>query len=193
MKKLFLSFFTLIAISFSFVSCEKEPEIKSNCYAYSSQFMKDEDGAMYVFEFLTSDLDIETLTGNGEDIIIMMYAQPQEDGFPAAKIYDVASFEDFANSSEDCIIEGYPLSSEYIIGTYAYVIENDKATDILLCTGGNIEFKGNATNGTMIANLEFMSVVTEETITKEYIYKGAFNMEEKNENSPARAIKKLNK
>ena len=58
------------------------------------------------------------------------------------------------------VYEGYP------IGTFIAVIENGKNTDLLFCIGGTVEFKGNATNGTMIANLEFQSLVTEDIVEK---------------------------
>ena len=49
----------------TFVACEqKDPEPESNCTPYSAQFMVDETGgAMYVFELITNDLDIENQSG----------------------------------------------------------------------------------------------------------------------------------
>lgn len=196
MKKLFYSFFMLITMSLAFVACdqkEPEPEVKSNCTPYSAQFMVDETGgAMYVFELITNDLDIENQSGNGEDLVLMMYAQPQEDGFPTAKKYEYIGFEELTDDLTDCLLGGLPISAEQVIGTFAYVIEDGQAVDILLCIDGTVEFKGNAQKGTLIANLELESVVSGDITTKEYIYDGPFDMEEMRENFPARVMS-LNK
>ena len=201
MKKLFYSFVMLVAMSLTFVACEqKNPddnkqEIKSNCELFVCQYSIDETGhAMYVFEFSTNGLDIVNAKGSGDYLVLMAYAKPGADGFPTENTYKLIPFEELANSEEweECIIGPYAMSETQLIGTFAYIIENDEATDILLCTSAEVKFEGNKTNGTIIANLELESALTGDIVTKEYIYSGAMNLEEAKAAAPSRVMK-LNK
>lgn len=199
MKKLFYSFIMLVAMSLTFVACEKEPEqpeVKSNCDFFAAQYSVDETGkAMYVFEFATNGLDIENAKGTGDYFVLMMYAQPSADGFPTAKTYNLVSFEELANMEdwEECMIGAMPVSETQIIGTFTYIIEEDKATDILLGIDGNVTFEGNTEKGIIKAVVEFESGVNGDIVTKEYIYNGATKLtEEKSYVAPKKAFK-LNK
>ncbi len=184
MKKLFYSFVMLVAMSLSFVACgpqvEPEPEVESNCTVTSIQTKATEFGQVYIVEATTNDV---TLTdsgfgGTGDYFYMQMYANPQEDLFPAANTYQAYAIEEMGEDFDveefvmgGAIYEGYP------IGTFIAVIENGKNTDLLFCIGGTVEFKGNATNGTMIAKLDFQSFVTEDIVEKEFIFNGAVTIE----------------
>ena len=91
----------------------------------------------------------------------------------------------------DCVLGAYPISQDQIIGTFAYVIEDGQATDILLCVGGDIKFEGNAKNGKMTADLEFTSVVTNELVTRQLVKEGVFNLQKSGDYAPRKI--KLNK
>ena len=69
----------------------------SGCRIYSAQYGIDEAGSIYIFELLTNDIEINadatSISGSGDDCIIMMYATPQEDGYPVAKEYPVIALE----------------------------------------------------------------------------------------------------
>ena len=167
-------------------------DVKSNCEFFAANFSIDKFGkAIYVFEFATNGLDIANAKGTGEYIVIMMYAEPTKDGFPASKTYNFISFEDltYMDTWEECVMGAYAMEENSLVGTFAYVIENDKAVDILLCTGGNIKFDGNTTNGTMTANLELTSGMTNEVSEKEFIYNGKFTIKEAREAAPSRVMK----
>ena len=196
MKKLFYSFIMLVAMSLTFVACEqKEPEVKSNCELFAAQYSIDETGnAMYVFEFSTNGLDVMNAKGSGDYLILMAYAKPGADGFPTENTYNLIPFEELAMSEEweECIIGPYAMSETQLIGTFAYIIENDEPTDILLCTSAEVKFEGNKTNGTIIANLELESALTGDIVTKEYIYSGAMNLQEAKAAAPSKVMK-LNK
>ena len=188
MKKLFYSLFMLAIMSLTFVAFEpKEPKAESNCDFFTATYAPDEDGkAMYVLEFSTNGLDIANGTGTGEYLVVMMYGEPSENGFPTPKTYNYIGFDELAymETWEDCLMGGYPMDEYSIIGTFMYVIENDTPTDVLLCTDGTVTFEGNTTKGSMKANLEFVSGITGDIVEKEYIYNGAFNFIESKENTP---------
>ena len=140
MKKLFYSFFMLIIMSLTFVACEPKDvnndenkdkienkddqtgdenkndqtgdDVKSNCEFFAANYSIDELGkAIYVFEFATNGLDIANAKGTGEYIVIMMYAEPTKDGFPASKTYNFISFEDLAymDTWEECVMGAYVM------------------------------------------------------------------------------------
>lgn len=197
MKKLLFSLVALVAMSFTFVACEDNTgtgtgtnqTVKSNCSPYDAQYYVDESGAIYLFEFLTEGLEVsgQNIFGSGDDVILMVYAQPQKDGYPTAKTYEVIPFEEITEEDTECVVGGYVYQSN-VIGSYAYVVEDGEAVDGLLCIGGSIKFEGNATNGTMTANLEFMDTKGN-TVEREYIYSGKLNIEQYVDEAPARAPK----
>ena len=196
MKKLLFSLVALVAMSLTFVACDngtgpddKTTEVKSNCTPYDAQYYVDESGAIYLFEFLTEGLEVsgQNIFGSGDDVVLMVYAQPQKDGYPTAKTYEVIAFEEITEEDTECVVGGYVYQSN-VIGSYAYVVEDGEAVDGLLCTGGTIKFEGNATNGTMTANLEFMDTKGN-TVEREYIYSGKLDIEQYVEEAPARAPK----
>lgn len=202
MKKLFYSFFVLIAMSLTFVACdqkepepepEPEPEIKSNCNIYKAQYGIDGDGAVYIFEIFSNTLqvnaDLTEITGSGDDCIVMMYASAQGDGYPTAKEYNVIAVEELPEEPTDCVIGGAAYQGKPI-GTYAYVVEEGQAVDALLCTGGSIKFEGNASKGVMTAKLTFVNN-SGETIEREYIYSGAMSLQEMVMNAPESKVKRI--
>ena len=203
MKKLFYSFVMLVAMSLTFVACDdntdpgtgnKTPEVESNCDMYQAYYTDMEDGtALYVFEFISKSLDTESNSGSGEDVIIMFCAELQEDGCPAAGTYNFVEFADFSQNLGEGLIEGVALSQEQFAGTYGYVIEDGQMTDIVFCADGNVKFEGNATKGTLTANITFESGVQGNegvTYEREYIYSGAFNLTENKSSAPAKTIAK---
>lgn len=216
MKKLFYSVISLLIMGLTFASCEKpktneddenkdnventdqnddenkddNQTVEPNCYLYSGQYSTDEFGSVYILEFLSNDLiiDGQSISGLGEDLMIMLYAQAQEDGYPKAKTYDVIPLLDITDEDTECVVGGYVYEGQPI-GTFAYTIEDGEAVDGLLCIGGTIKFEGNATKGTMTANLEFESAMTGEIIEKQYIYSGALELQQVSASAPARAPK----
>lgn len=160
----------------------------SDCRIYSAQYGVDATGAVYVFELLTNDIEISadatSISGSGDDCIIMMYATPQEDGYPVAKEYPVIPLEELSNEDTECVIGGTVMQGQPI-GTFAYVIEEGQAVDGLLCVGGSVKFEGNATNGTMTANFEFMNTQGE-TVERTYIYSGKMELEEMPMSAPSK-------
>lgn len=184
MKKLFYSFVMLVAMSLSFVACgpqvEPEPEVKSNCTVTSIQTKATEFGQVYIVEATTNDVALTNsgFSGTGDYFYMQMYATPQEDLFPAANTYQAYPIEEMDDDfAEEEFVMGGGVYEGYPIGTFVAAIENGKNTDLLFCIGGTVEFKGNATNGTMIANLEFQSLVTEEIEEKEFVFNGAIDIE----------------
>lgn len=189
----------LVAMSLTFVACEqpdsgddkKPAELKSNCSIFNAQYAIDEFGAIYAIEIITDGLEVngQTASGSGDNCLIMMYAKPQEDGYPVAKTYEVVPAEELSDDDTECVVGGMVYESQPI-GTYAYVIEDGEGTDGMLCIGGTIKFEGNATQGNMIANLEFESAMTGDIIEREYIFSGAMDLEEVTANAPAK-IKRI--
>ena len=173
----------LVAMSLTFVACgpqvEPDPEVESNCYVVSAQYAVDAYGAIYAIEIMSNELEIDgqTATGSGDDCVLMLYAIPQEDGYPTAKTYDVVPAEELSDDDTECVVGGM-VYQEQPVGTYAYVIEDGEAVDGILCVGGTIKFEGNTTKGVMTANLEFESAVTGEIVEREYIFSGAMDLEE---------------
>jgi hypothetical protein len=189
MKKLLFSLVALVAMSLTFVACDqKEPEpepVKSNCKVYNAQYLIDQDGAIYIFEILTNGLSVDAnnnVSGTGDDCMIMVYAMPQADGFPKAKVYNVVPVEELTENDTECVVGGTVMNNQPI-GTFAYVIEDGEGVEGLLCQGGTMKFEGNATNGTITANFEFVNAKGE-VIEREYIYSGAFEMEEVQASAP---------
>lgn len=167
-------------------------ESNNNCSIYSAQYGIDETGTIYyMFEFLTSGIEINedatSAYGSGDDLVIIMYATPQEDGYPVAKEYPVIALEEMTDEDTECVIGGTVIQGQPI-GTFAYVVEDGQAVDALLCVGGSVIFEGNATNGTMTANFEFMNTQGE-TVERTYIYSGKIDFEQMQMNAPARALK----
>ncbi|MBQ8721751.1 MAG: hypothetical protein IJY67_06360 [Paludibacteraceae bacterium] len=203
MKKLFYSFFVLIAMSLTFVACdqkepepepEPEPEIQSNCSIFKAQYGVDKQGVVYIFEIFSNTLavndDMTAITGSGDDCMIMMYASAaQEDGYPTAKEYSVIAPEDLTEESNDCVVGGMAYQGQPI-GTFAYVIENGQAVDGLLCTEGSIKFEGNATKGIMTAKLKFENSQGE-IVEREYIYNGKMSLEEMPMNAPVSKVRRI--
>ncbi len=199
MKKLFYSVICLLIMGLTVTSCEKpntgneddkkeDQKPTSNCRIYSAQYGVDATGAVYVFELLTNDIEISadatSISGSGDDCIIMMYATPQEDGYPVAKEYPVISIEEMTNEDTECVIGGTVMQGQPI-GTFAYIIEDGQAVDGLLCVGGSVKFEGNAAEGTMTANFEFMNS-NGETVEKTYIYSGKMDLEEMPMSAPSK-------
>ena len=188
----------LAAMSLTFVACEKptpedpkpDPEVQSNCNIIKAQWGEDAVGGVYVFELFTNGLEItpdfKSITGSGDDCIIMLYAATQEDGYPVAGEYQFIAVEDLTKESTNCLIGGM-VQGNQPLGTHAYVVEDGSPVDGLLCTGGSIKFEGNATKGVMTANLVFESTVTKETVTREYIYSGEMPLEYKPMDAPSQA------
>ena len=195
MKKLFYSFFMLVAMSLTFVACEQstpepeqkpEPEVEevqSNCKLYKVTEQLQQDGnALYQFQFTTDDLNVSEQTGSGDYLILMIYAKPQEDSAPVAKTYNYLNFGDFYNFPEECLLGGAVLKNnetgeQQLAGTFAYVIENGQAKDLIFCNEGNVKFEGNATKGLLTATLKFTSGTEEgKTYEREYIYNGPINV-----------------
>ena len=201
MKKLFYSFIMLVAMSLTFVACEqpdngedgkkpgKKPE--TNCVKYQSYYTDLGDGtALYVLEFVTKDLDEKTST-EGENVIIMFCATPQEDGAPVATTYDFIGFDEFSQNQGEGLVEGVALSQEQFAGTFGYIIEEGQIADIVFCTGGEVKIEGNNTNGTLTASIEFTSGVQgkeDVTYDREYIYNGEFEFKERKASAPEKAI-----
>ncbi len=155
-----------------------------------AQYGQDDKGAVYVFEIFSGTLDIsadyKSITGSGDDCIIMLYATAQEtDGYPTAGEYSVVAVKDLTQESTNCVIGGSVNQQGQPIGTYAYVVEDGDAVDGILCTGGTIKFEGNATKGVMTANLEFVNS-NGETVTREYIYAGETTLEYKPMGAPSK-------
>lgn len=186
-------------MSLTFVACEKptpetdqdpEPEVQSNCNIIKAQWGEDAVGGVYVFELFTNTLaitpDFKSITGSGDDCIIMLYAATQEDGYPVAGEYQFIAVENLTKESTNCLIGG-TVQNGKPLGTYAYVVEEGNPVDGLLCTGGSIKFEGNATEGIMTAKLEFESTVTKETVTREYVYSGEMPLEYRPMDAPSQA------
>jgi hypothetical protein len=199
MKKLFYSFLMLAAMSLTFVACEKptpdpdpdpEPEVKSNCNIIKAQWGEDAVGGVYVFELFTNTLaitpDFKSITGSGDDCIIMLYAATQEDGYPVAGEYQFIAVENLTKESTNCLIGG-TVQGGKPIGTHTYVVEDGNPVDGLLCTGGSIKFEGNATKGVMTANIEFTSVQTDEVVTRQYVFAGEMPLEYRPMDAPSQA------
>jgi hypothetical protein len=122
--------------------------------------------------------DGEGFSGTGDYFYMQMYATPQEDLFPAANTYQAYAIEEMGEDFDvEEFVMGGAIYEDYPIGTFVATIENGKNTDIWFCIGGTVEFKGNATNGTMIAKLDFQSLVTDEIEEKEFIFNGAVTIE----------------
>ncbi len=189
----------LVAMSLTFVACEpgnvntnKQPE--SNCDMYQSQYTDLGDGtALFVFELISKDLDAENSTGSGEDVIVMFCATLQEDGCPAPGTYEFVEFAEWTENQGEGLLEGVALSQEQFAGTFGYIIENGKMTDIAFCADGEVKFEGNATKGILTANITLESGVQGNegvTYEREYIYNGSFDMEERKSSAPEKAIAK---
>ena len=184
MKKLFYSFFMLVAMSLTFVACgpqvEPEPEVESNCTVNLIETKATEFGQVYLVETTTNDVALTNsgFSGTGDYFYMQMYATPQEDLFPAANTYQAYAIEEMGEDFDvEEFVMGGAIYEDYPIGTFVATIENGKNTDIWFCIGGTVEFKGNATNGTMIAKLDFQSLVTKEIEEKEFIFNGAVTIE----------------
>ncbi len=171
---------------------ENENDVKSNAKVYSAQYVIDDQigTTMYLFEVLSENLSVNNgkLAGDGEYTIITMYATTpiQEDGFPAAKQYNVIPQNQLPEKPTDCVSGGAVSQDGKPSGTYQYIVQNGQSAGGLLCTGGFIKFEGNTTKGIMTANLEFTGA-NGETINKEYVYSGKFVMQQRSLNAPTRA------
>ena len=186
MKKLLFSLFALVAMSLTFVSCEggedpgkdkpgKQPE--SNYVKQQAYYTDLGDGtALYVFELVTKDLS-EQKTEEGEDVIIMFCAEPQEDGAPVAKTYEFVELVDWTETFGEGLLGGAAISQTQFAGTYGYIIEGNQATDVVFCTDGEVKIEGNNTKGTLTAKIELTSGVTGEVSEKEFVFSGAFELE----------------
>ena len=204
MKKLLFSLVALVAMSLTFVACEqpdngddkpgtkpgKKPE--TNCVKYQSYYTDLGDGtALYVLEFVSKDLD-DQVSDEGEDVIIMFCAKPQEDGAPVATTYDFVEFAEWSQNQGEGLVEGVALSQEQFAGTYGYIIEGRQIADIVFCTDGEVKFEGNNTNGTLTAKIEFTSGVQgkeDQVYEREYVFNGEFEFAEKKTSAPAKAAK----
>lgn len=200
----------LVAMSLTFVACEqpdngedgkkpgKKPE--TNCNMFQSEYTDLGDGtALYVFEFMSKGLDAETASGSGEDVIIMFCATPQEDGCPTPGTYEFVEFLEWTENQGEGLLEGVAMSQEQFAGTFGYIIEDGKMTDIAFCVDGEIKFEGNATNGTLIADITLESGIQGNegvTYEREYIYNGEFEMSERKTQAPTKTnsrVMKFNK
>lgn len=203
MKKLFYSFFMLIAMSLTFIACEQttpdpepqpepEPEFKSNCYLYQAQQQMDDTGsALYILEFMTNELNVEEQSGSGDYLILMLYTEPQENSAPAAKTYNCATFGEWYESRVECMIGGALVNGEQLAGTFVQIIEDGEMVDIAFCTGGTVKFEGDLTNGTVIADLDLISgTVENKTYERTYTYKGQINLNKSASVAPQRAMSK---
>ena len=191
MKKLLFSLVALVAMSLTFVACDNgtdpgtkpgdnQTEIESNCTITLIQTTSTAYGQVYLIETTTNDVALTNngFSGTGDYFYMQMYAKPQEDLFPAANTYKAYAVEEMDEEFDveefvmgGTIYEGYPA------GTFIATIQNGENTDIWFCIGGTVEFKGNSTNGTMIAKLEFQSLMTEDIEEKEFIFNGAVDIE----------------
>ena len=186
MKKLLFSLFALVAMSLTLVACEggedpgkdkpgKQPE--SNYVKQQAYYTDLGDGtALYVFELVTKDLS-EQKTEEGEDVIIMFCAEPQEDGAPVAKTYEFVELVDWTETFGEGLLGGAAISQTQFAGTYGYIIEGNQATDVVFCTDGEVKIEGNNTKGTLTAKIELTSGVTGEVSEKEFVFSGAFELE----------------
>ena len=184
MKKLLFSLVALVAMSLTFVACEpktpEEPEVEPNCTVTSIQTTATEYGQVYIIEATTNDVALTAsgFRGTGDYFYMQMYANPQEDLFPAANTYQAYAIEEMGDDfAEEEFVMGGTVYEGYPAGTFVAVIEDGQNTDILFCIGGTVEFKGNSANGTMIAKLDFQSLVTEDIVEKEFIFNGAIDVE----------------
>lgn len=197
MKKLFYSFIMLVAMSLTFVACEqKEPEliedekpkVESNCELQFAQQVVQGDQSAYYFDITNGDLHLEDnqIAGTtGEYVSIMLFAQSQEDNkLPKEQKYDVISAEELTEYTI-CVVGG-AIDQEGPFGTYGIAMTEGEVSDIFLCIDGNIKIEGDEKNATMTANFEFLSIMTEETFTREYIYNGAFDIEQYKNSAPQR-------
>ena len=181
MKKLLFSLVALVAMSLTFVACEpKTPEVESNCTVTAIQTSATEYGQVYIIEATTNDVALTAsgFSGTGDYFYMQMYANPQEDLFPAANTYQAYAVEEMGEdfAEEEFVMGGF-VYENYPMGTFVAVIEDGQNTDILFCIGGTVEFKGNSANGTIIAKLDFQSLVTEDIVEKEFIFNGAIDVE----------------
>ena len=208
MKKLFYSFFMLIAMSLTFIACEQtkpepqpepepEPKVESNCYLYQAQQQMDNNGsALYILEFMTNGLNVEEQSGSGDYLILMLYSEPQENSAPAAKTYNYAKYSDWDQYREECFLGGAILKNEQtgqqlIAGTFVQIIEDGEVVDIAFSTGGTVEFKGNLEEATLIANFDLISGYnTNQTYKKEFIYNGPIELKKATSVAPQRAMSK---
>lgn len=187
----------LAVMSLTFVACEqKEPElneeekpkVESNCELQFAQQVVQGDQSAYYFDITNGDLHLENnqIAGNsGEYLSIMMFADSQENNnLPKEQKYDVISAEELTEYTI-CVVGG-AVDQEGPFGTYGIAMTEGEVTDIFLCIDGDIKIEGDEKNATMTANLEFVSLITEETFTREYIYNGAFDIEQYNNNAPQR-------
>ena len=205
MKKLFYSFFMLIAMSLTFIACEQttpepepqpepepEPKVESNCYLYKAQQQMDNNGsALYILEFMTNELNVEEQSGSGDYLILMLYTEPQENSAPAAKTYNWAAFGEWYESRVECMVGGAVVNQESLAGTFVQIIEDGQMTDVAFSTGGTVEFKGNLEEATVIANLDFISgTIENQTYKKEFIYNGPIKLSQSASVAPQRAMSK---
>ena len=196
MKKLFYSFVVLASMCLIFSACgpvepedpkkTEDPKVESNCILKSVETKLTELGQVYYFKFTTNDVEPvgQGFQGTGEYLEVQLYANPQDDLFPTEKTYQVYTAEEIKkeNFSEKEFVHGGSMIPQGVVflmsGTICASVENGKNTDIFLCVDGSIEFKGDTQNGTMIANLEFVnSNQKENSITKQFIYCGAFDIQ----------------
>ena len=199
MKKLFYSFFALVAMSLMFVACgettpEPDPEVESTCQLMQAYYTDLENGTyLYVFELISNELDAVNHIGIGDDIIIMMCAQPQENGAPVAKTYNTVNFQEWTQYYGEGVLTGVALSQTSFAGTFGYIVEDGQATDIIFCDNAEVKFEGNNAKGILTAKIKFASG-TQEGVTydKEYVFNGEFNVKPKQSAAPATRTIKYN-
>ena len=208
MKKIIYSLVALMAMSLTFVACEQpeqpqEPEqpqkpvVEPNCELRGAETSLTEYGQVYLFQFGTNDAQVTQsgFSGTGEIFQMQLYANPQEDLFPTEKTYKAYSaqeIEENKNFAEEEFVYGGAMiqqGNQVVIGGTLYAsIENGKNQNIFLCVGGTVEFQGNAEDGTMIANLDFVNAKDGTASTKQYIYKGEFAIRNIKGSAPVRVI-----
>jgi hypothetical protein len=163
-------------------------KVESNCTLQSAQKVVFGNETAYYFDITNGDLYLENnqIAGNSGDYLsIMMFADSQENNnLPKEQKYDVISAEELTEYTI-CVVGG-AIDQEGPFGTYGITITEGEVSDLFLCIDGDIKIEGNEENATMTANLEFVSLMTEETFTKEYIYNGAFDIKQYNNNAPQR-------
>jgi hypothetical protein len=161
----------------------------NNCELQFAQKVVYGNETEYYFDITNGDLYLENnqIAGNSGDYLrIMMFADSQENNnLPKEQKYDVISAEELTEYTI-CVVGGAIINNEFPFGTYGIAMTEGEVSDIFLCIDGNIKIEGDEKNATMTANFEFLSLMTEETFTREYIYNGAFDIEQYKNSAPQR-------
>ena len=162
--------------------------VESNCELQLAQQVLNGNETAYYFDLTNGDIYLENnqIAGNSGDYLsIMMFAEPQENNnLPKEQKYNVIKAEELTEYTI-CVVGG-AVDQQGPFGTYGITLTEGEVTDLFLCINGAIKFEGNEENGTMTATLEFVSLLTEATFKKEYIYSGAFDIKQYNNNAPQR-------